>query len=245
MKGNASAAAATAARLCGTCGVSSPEARQAREYFEARGVSWSFGLIATTSSSSSPSPTLAQGDEPCFPSEAFVTMADGAPRRLDALRSGDTIVAARADGTLTKDTVSTLSLADASVQGSTFVVLGTASGRNLTLTPTHHVPVGAACCTTLKQAKDITVGETVYEVVSMAGAVRATTIADIGAAIKPGLHSPVLLHGTMPIVDGMATSFDALYKVRLAAYGLPLLEAAGLTASFRGAVLGDSRQYIV
>ena len=45
----------------------------------------------------------------------------------------------------------------------------------------------------------------------MAGAVRATTIADIGAAIKPGLHSPVLLHGTMPIVDGMATSFDALY----------------------------------
>ena len=48
-----------------------------------------------------------------------------------------------------------------------------------------------------------------------------------------------------PEVDGMATSFDALYKVRLAAYGLPLLEAAGLTASFRGAVLGDSRQYIV
>ena len=187
-------------------------------------------------------------------------MADGTPRRLDALRAGDAIVAASADGTLTTDTVSILSLADADVQGTTFVVLTTASGRNLTLTPTHHVPVGAACCADLKQAKDVAVGETVYElamstsktildqpgeaVVSASAAVRSTQVKKIGTAIKPGLHSPVLSHGTMPIVNGVATSFDALHNVRLASYGLPLLEATGLTATFRDAVLGAEHKYI-
>jgi hypothetical protein len=106
-----------------------------------------------------------------------------------------------------------------------------------------------------------------YETVPGSGLVRATTIAKIGSAIKPGLHSPVLLHGTMPIVNGVATSFDALHnvrlasyglpcmqdvlttapcpsQVRLASYGLPLLEAAGLTATFRDAVLGAHRKHI-
>ena len=187
---------------------------------------------------------LRSSPAPCFPSEALVTMADGTPRRLSALRAGDAIVAARADGTLTTDTVSTLSLADADVQGTTFVVLTTASGRNLTLTPTHHVPVGAACCADLKQAKDVAVGETVYEAVSVSAAVSATQVKEIGTATKPGLHSPVLSHGTMPIVNGVATSFDELHNVRLASYGLPLLEAAGLTATFRDAFLGAHRKYI-
>jgi hypothetical protein len=183
------------------------------------------------------------GVNPCFPSEALVTMADGTTRRLDALRAGDAIVASRADGTLTTDTVSRLSLADADVQGTTFVVLTTASGRSLTLTLTHHVPVGAACCADLKQAKDIAVGETVYEAVSVSAAVRATQVKKIGTATKPGLHSPVLSHGTMPIVNGVATSFDELHNVRLASYGLPLLEATGLTATFRDAFLGAHRKY--
>mgnify|MGYP000846242772 CR=1 FL=1 len=187
---------------------------------------------------------LSKPADPCFPSEALITMADGTPRPLSALRAGDAIVAASADGTLTTDTVSLLSLADADVQGTTFVVLTTASGRNLTLTPTHHVPVGAACCADLKQAKDVAVGETVYEAVSVSDAVRATQVQKIGTAIKPGLHSPVLSHGTMPIVNGVATSFDELHNVRLASYGLPLLEAVGLTATFRDAFLGAHRKYI-
>ena len=211
------------------------------------------GSLAVTSAptvvvSQTPVVDADAGGDPCFPSEALVTMADGTPRRLDALRAGDAIVAARADGTLTTDTVSTLSLADADTQGTTFVVLTTASGRNLALTPTHHVPVGAACCADLKQAKDVTVGETVYEAVSLSAAVsasvRATQVAKIGSATKPGLHSPVLSHGTMPIVNGVATSFDELHNVRLASYGLPLLEATGLTATFRDAVLGAEHKYI-
>jgi len=178
----------------------------------------------------------------CFPSDAQVTMVDGTPRRLDALRAGDTIVAARADGTLTNDIVSHLSLADADAQGTSFVVLTTESGRNLTLTAMHHVPVGPKCCANLKLAQDIVVGETVFEAV-VSATVRATQVIKIGSVIKAGLHSPVLTHGAMPIVDGIVTSFDAMHAVRLATAGLPLLEATGLTATFRDAVLGD-RKYI-
>ena len=178
----------------------------------------------------------------CFPSDAQVTMVDGMPRRLDALRAGDTIVAARADGTLTNDIVSHLSLADADAQGTSFVVLTTESGRNLTLTAMHHVPVGPKCCANLKLAQDIVVGETVFEAV-VSATVRATQVIKIGSVIKAGLHSPVLTHGAMPIVDGIVTSFDAMHAVRLATAGLPLLEATGLTATFRDAVLGD-RKYI-
>ena len=195
-------------------------------------------LVATCTPLPPPPPKA----DPCFPSEALVTMVDGSPRRLDALRAGDTIVAARADGTLTNDIVSHLSLADADVQGTSFVVLTTESGRNVTLTPTHHVPVGATCCANLKQAKDIVVGETVYEAV-VSATVRATKVKKIGTATKSGLHSPVLSHGAMPIVNGVVTSFDTMEIVRLATYGLPLLEATGLTDTFRDAVLAQ-RKYI-
>jgi len=169
-------------------------------------------------------------------------MVDGTPRRLEALRAGDTIVAARADGTLTNDIVSPLSLADADVKGTSFVVLTTESGRELTLTPTHHVPVGATCCANLKEAKDIVIGETVYEAV-VSAAVHATQVKKIGSVTKSGLHSPVLTHGAMPIVNGVVTSFDSMEIVRLATYGLPLLEATGLTDTFRDAVLAQ-RKYI-
>ena len=196
----------------------------------------------TTCTPLPPPPPPAAKADPCFPSEALVTMVDGSPRRLDALRAGDTIVAARADGSLTNDIVSHLSLADADVKSTSFVVLTTESGRNLTLTPTHHVPVGATCCANLKEAKDIVVGETVYEAV-VSAAVRATQVKKIGTVTKSGLHSPVLSHGAMPIVNGVVTSFDTMEIVRLATYGLPLLEATGLTATFRDAVLAQ-RKYI-
>jgi hypothetical protein len=50
-------------------------------------------------------------DNPCFPSSATVTMADGTTSRIDALKAGDAIIATTIDGTLTTDTVSPLSIA--------------------------------------------------------------------------------------------------------------------------------------
>ena len=196
------------------------------------GLSVSSGATAATVAATSPS------DDPCFPSDALVTTADGSPKRIDALRAGDAIVAATADGRLTTDTVSLLSIAEPG-RRATFVVLATAAGANLTLTPSHHVPVGPSCCATLKQARHVEIGDIVYAV--RASAVTGHRVAKITTVAKQGLHSPVLTYGSMPVVDGLVTAFDAMGKVTLASFGLPLLEAMGLAAAFRDAFLSSAR----
>jgi hypothetical protein len=79
---------------------------------------------------SSPPPSADRGDGlPCFPSSATVVLASGAKKSLDALKVGDEIIVATAEGVLTTDTVSALSLADKDAE-STFLVLSTASASS-------------------------------------------------------------------------------------------------------------------
>ena len=137
----------------------------------------------------------------------MVTKADGTVARIDALKEGDVIVAATADGALATDTVSLLSIAKPEAQAA-FLTLSTAANATLTLTPEHHVPVGAECCSTLKKAKDVSVGETMWAVKD--GKAVATTVTATSKAHAKGLHSPVLTHGGFPIVDGLVTSFDTM-----------------------------------
>ena len=156
--------------------------------------------------------------DPCFPSTATVTKADGGAVSIASLTEGDVILAAAADGTLTTDTVSLLSIAKPEATA-TFIRLTTAAGKSLNLTAEHHLPVGTACCSTLKQAKEVSVGETVWTV--SGGAIVAATVSGISRALNKGLHSPVLAAGGFPIIDGFVTSFDDLRSVTLASYGLP------------------------
>jgi hypothetical protein len=186
-------------------------------------------------------------EDPCFPSDAIVTKADGTPSRIDALKEGDEILAATADGILTTDTVSFLSIAKTEIKAE-YAALATAANKTLTLTPGHHVSVGASCCSTLRQAKDIEVGETVWAVKD--GKATATTVTAKAAAVEAtGLHSPVLTNGGFPIVDGVVTSFDSIDKVTLAKHGLaPLLKACkatGTCETFRDMFLStEDRHYI-
>ena len=147
-----------------------------------------------------PPPSSPEAADPCFDSNSTATLANGTVARLDMLKAGDAIFATTSDGSLTTGTLSFLSHADASARA-TFVVLSTADGRKLTLTPQHHVPTGparrrstrglwpphiafplcrhapplslrhaspactvagAVCCSNLKLAKDVVVGDTVY-----------------------------------------------------------------------------------
>ena len=177
-------------------------------------------------------------EQPCFPSSALVTLADGTPARLDALRLGDVILASTLDGTLTTDTVSLLSIAKPEAQA-TFVTLATDAGQTLTLTPEHHLPVGEACCSNLKTAKQVVEGDTVW---TTSGAALVTKK---GAAIEKGLHSPVLTRGTFPVVDGVVTSFDAIEVVQVCAmlgpFVFPLLGATGTAALARSLIFGAAR----
>lgn len=182
--------------------------------------------------------------DPCFPSSAMVAMADGSHSQIDKLKEGDAILAATKEGALTIDTVSLLSIAKHEAKA-TFINITIADGASLLLTAEHHLPVSAVCCTDLKQAKDIGVDETVWTV--QMHTLVGKKVVKITKTIKQGLHSPVPTKGSLPIVNGVVTSFDSISKVTLAEYGLaPLLNVCKATHTC-GALryfFGAHREYV-
>jgi len=141
--------------------------------------------------------------------------------RVDALKEGDAIVAATSDGVLTTDTVSSFSIAKPDAEA-TFLKLELATGHSLTLTPGHHLPAGGEgepCCSQLKTAKEVQVGDIVFTQEGATSVIRKTPVVDTG------LHSPVLSHGGFPVVDGVITSFDSIDKVLVAEKGFSILLA--------------------
>ena len=178
-----------------------------------------------------PPPGPAAGEAaPCFPSSATVVVASGAKRSLDALQSGDEIFVATAEGVLTTDTVSALSLADNDAV-STF------------LTEAHHIPVGPSCCATLKTASEIELGDTMW-LASTTGAAIPAAVTKIAQVSQKGLHSPVMTHGSFPLVDGVVTAFDSIHMVTAAGYFLPMLERTGTIELFKRAAFHRERKYI-
>jgi hypothetical protein len=158
---------------------------------------------------------------PCFPSSALVTHDDGRTMRIDALQAGDRILAARTNGSLGFDTVSRFSIAQNDVRAA-FVTL-TAGYRTITLTSTHHLPVGSAMA--LKQAGDVMVGETIWLADAASASLAAHSVATKDVSIDTGLHSPLLMRGGRPIVDGVATSFNTEAIVAVDALAVPMIES--------------------
>ena len=187
----------------------------------------------TVSASPPPEPPAAAA-EPCFPSKATVTLESGHAARMDELRAGDKILAARADGTLYHDTVSRFSLAKSDVTAA-FVSL-TMGNKQVSLTATHHLPVGPS--KTLKQAADVKQGETVW--IAEKAALSPQTVTKIDLVIGEGLHNPLLVNGGLPVVDGVATSFNTQTIVTFDSYAVPIVEtlcaATGTCDSVRKAV---------
>ena len=155
-------------------------------------------------------------------------------------------MAADADGAITTGSVSLLSVAKPTASAQ-FVTLTTAS-TTLSLTEGHHVPFGEACCSMLKKAKDVEVGDKIWAVANGAKTATMETVTAKSFAALKGLHSPVLTNGGFPIVDGIVTSFDDAQTVSLAArtlkYLLPLCKATGSCELFRRTFLNADRQYI-
>ncbi len=163
-----------------------------------------------------------------FHSSSMVTLADGNPSRIDEVEEDVAILAANDDGSLTTDTVSLLSLAQPE-PSDTFVSINASTGQVLTTTPDHRIPVGDACCSTLKKAKDVTVGEVVWVVAGndTQGNAGPATVSDVEHTTAQGRHSPVLTHGRLPIVDGFVTcSFEDIEAVKIASHGLSYMLGA-------------------
>ena len=166
----------------------------------------------------------------CFPSASTVTLADGVTHvRMDELRHGDAVRAVTRDGKLTTDTVSFLSLANAAAVA-TFVRITTEGGEVVTLTPEHRLPVGEACCGTLKQAKGVERGDMIWVAAGGGGAAPAPQrIAATARVEAKGQHSPVLTHGTFPLVEEACVT-NPLADVALTAENFDAMEAMAMAA---------------
>lgn len=175
----------------------------------------------------------------CFPSHATVMREDGSAARVDELLMGDRILAADANGQMSFDEVSLFSLARSDVQAQ-FVRLTTEAGSSLALTPDHHLPVGTACCSQLKQAKDVRKGDKVWLAGSASAAARLSAIVAVELSIDDGLHNPLMAHGSFPVVDGLVTAFNRIEIVtadaRLVPAATALCAATGTCTSMRALI---------
>ena len=170
-------------------------------------------------------PEYYRSGNPCFPSQATVTLESGRTVPVTSLSTGDRILAARNDGTLYHDTVSRFSLAQSNVSAA-FVSLQTDGGlghKELSLTKTHHLPVGQSM--TIKPASEVEIGETVWVVADLSLPLAPQKVTSINIIVADGLHNPLLVHGGMPIVDGVATSFNVQPIVTFDSYAVPIVEA--------------------
>jgi len=187
------------------------------------------------------------GSDPCFPSGAKVTLADGTKTRVDKLKEGDSIVSVTSEGEVFTDTVSILSLSKPAAMVPTFVTL-TMNTTAISLTDEHRVPVGDACCSMLKKAKDVKVGDKVWTVAEGAKVPTKKAVTKINPTSLIGLHSPVLTHGGFPVVDGVVTAWDNIETITLAKhtlkYLLPLCKAFSSCNLFRRTFLAGDRKYI-
>ena len=102
--------------------------------------------------------------------------------------------------------------------------------------------MGANCCTQLKQAKDLARGDTIWLKTAPGrhDAPVAQRVVTLDVSIADGLHNPLLMHGGLPIVDGVVTSFNSWPIVSLDSLVVPpaetLCATTGLCDSLRSLV---------
>ena len=82
---------------------------------------------------------------------------------------------------------------------------------------------GDACCSNLKKAKDVAVGETLWLAATAAATPQVVT--KVGSVYGAGVHNPLMKHGGFPVVDGVVTAFERLAVVKFASLTVPLAEA--------------------
>jgi hypothetical protein len=148
----------------------------------------------------------------CFPADAVVTLASGAPRRLRDLAVGDAVLAVDAAGALVYSEV--YSVGHPFHTGRrTFKRLSTAAGANVTATGGHYMLVGrgagagAWAGRAAVPARDVRVGDVLW-VVAGAGAgakLEPSPVVAVADVVEEGMRNPFTLAGTA-IVDGVAAS---------------------------------------
>ena len=101
---------------------------------------------------------------------------------------------------------------------------GARTDITLSATAEHYLLTGATCCSELKTAGSVRIGDKLWA--RGADAAVPATVTALSTKRDVGKHSPVLTHGTYPIVDGVVTSFDHAAGVQIMASLAPWMEPA-------------------
>jgi hypothetical protein len=137
-----------------------------------------------------------------------VSTEDGSTKRMTDLKIGDRVAVVRPDGARGFDDIYLFTHKDP-VASARYVTLTLESGRKLTLSPRHFIPVaperGASWqAHVLKGGNEVRVGDVVWSE-GPSGAVTASPVIEIAHVVRAGFYNPLTLGGTI-LVDGVAAS---------------------------------------
>ncbi|XP_015514560.1 sonic hedgehog protein A isoform X1 [Neodiprion lecontei] len=144
----------------------------------------------------------------CFPGRSIVRTEDGFNKRLDQLEIGERIAALDSAGKIVYSEV--IAFLDRSPEERRqFVRITTASGRALTLTPSHLVPVSLESGSTTEFAAKVRVGDQILVRESDRGVetLRWDRVASTRLVIEKGIFAPLTTEGTVLVDDVVASCY--------------------------------------
>ena len=144
----------------------------------------------------------------CFPGDSTVRTETGVTKAMRDVRIGDRLLVARPDGTLGYEDVYLNTHKDGA-SSAPFVALSLASGRSLTLSPRHFIPVAAGEDRTWqgrveRGADEIRPGDLVWSQ-GEDGRVVLDRVARTEIRVAVGAYNPLTMNGTI-VVDGVVAS---------------------------------------
>ncbi|KAL0106122.1 hypothetical protein PUN28_016094 [Cardiocondyla obscurior] len=163
----------------------------------------------------------------CFPGKSLVRTEDGGTKRLDEIHLGDRIAALDSRGDVVYSEV--IAFLDRSPsERRQFISLNTKSGRVLTLTPSHLVPVegrSTVFAVNVQPGDKILVSDT--DATSAANEVdsrlRWDTVVETKLVLEEGVYAPLTMEGTLLVNDVVASCYALVNSQSVAHYSfLPL-----------------------
>ncbi|KAL6260171.1 hypothetical protein P5V15_007705 [Pogonomyrmex californicus] len=183
----------------------------------------------------------------CFPGKSLVRTEDGGTKRLDEVRLGERIAALDSRGDVVYSEV--IAFLDRSPsERRQFIRLTTKSGRVLTLTPAHLVPVegrSSVFAASVQPGDRIIVSDhtgAVGVINEVDSQLRWDTVVETKLVLEEGVYAPLTMEGTLVVDDVVASCYAVVNSQSVAHYSFLPLRLWHSVASFFVQRLGEPQQ---